>query len=137
MATASTVACLSTQLFPRPQPIPLWLIAVVSLATWLLIWTLMSRQFVRVDDNGFTYRRFLLAKQVKWQDITVVEADWSTHFEGLASSYGVSAFMGYLKFHGAGNKVLLKAKVNCGSVEMRHAMQEFIAHKLGTRIVHS
>ena len=95
----------------------------------------MSQQFVRVDDKGFTYRRFLLNRQVKWQDIMVVEADWSIRFEGLASSYGVTALMGYLKFYGVDRKVLLKAKVNCGSIEMRHAVQEFISHKLGSRII--
>jgi hypothetical protein len=90
----------------------------------------MSQQFIRVDASGITARYLLFTKSVLWQNVSSYSADWSAHFDGLASSYGVASYMGLITLKDKSGKKLLKLKVNCGPVEIRKELKQYMEARL-------
>jgi hypothetical protein len=68
-----------------------------------------------------------------WQQVSSYSADWSVHFEGLASSYGVTSYTGLVTLKDKAGKKLLKLKVNCGPVEIRKRLKNYMEAQLVDR----
>ena len=103
------------------------------LLMFVVTYGLMNHQFIGVDASGITARYLLFTKRVLWQNVSSYAADWSVHFDGLASSYGAASYRGLIALKDNSGKRLLKLKVNCGPVEMRKALKQFMEVRLINR----
>ena len=108
-------------------------ISLKCLFLFLATYAVMNQQFIRVDASGISTRVFLFTRRVSWHQVSSYAADWSVHFEGLASSYGAASYMGRVTLKDENGKRLLKLKVNCGPVEIRKRLKNYLESQLVRR----
>lgn len=98
-------------------------------------YAVMNQQFIRVDSSGISARVFLFTRRVSWHEVSSYAADWSVHFEGLASSYGTASYVGKVTLKGENGKRLLELKVNCGPVQVRKRLKNYMESQLVNRSI--
>jgi hypothetical protein len=108
-------------------------VSLKCLFLFVATYAVMNQQFIRVDASGISARIFLSTRRVPWHQVSSYAADWSVHFEGLASSYGVASYLGRITLKDEKGKRLLRLKVNCGPVETRKRLKNYLESQLASR----